>query len=210
MGRCPCLHLWVHWALWRRCWNFHTVSSRVHDWRSIYLTIESVGRNSGKQQVATTQQFHRLRRRSELILGAECAGSRQVREDFDVAPSKVSIRSSLHLGWSRRVICQSRTFAIVLNISLTPKPPRTRCVSLCTHSWWALLELFTSYEDDHSSYKENRPPTSTTHTLPGHQLRRIFIPERIYNPMPTIGSDRGSVVCKVLCPLWSVLPKWRV
>ena len=98
----------------------------------------------------------------------------------------------------------------VLNISLTPKPPRTRRVSLCTHSWWALLELFTSYEDDHSSYKENRPPTSTTHTLPDHQLRRIFIPERIYNPMPTIGSDRGSVVCKVLRPLWSVLPKWRV
>ena len=39
-------YLLVYWVLWGPCWNFPTVSSRGHDRRSIYLTID-VGRSSG-------------------------------------------------------------------------------------------------------------------------------------------------------------------
>ena len=43
-------------------------------------------------------------------------------------------------------------------------------------------------------------PNLNSHTLPDYRSRRIFTPEGMYNSMPMIGSDCGSVVCKGLRP----------
>ena len=100
----------LSWISQGPCWNFPTVSSRVLDltnppnslvsW-SVYERLFSTDApfiwRWRKQRVATAPQFHRLRLCSELILGTQWAESRQIREDLDVAPSKVSFHSS-HLG----------------------------------------------------------------------------------------------------------------
>ena len=50
---------------------------------------------------------------------------------------------------------------------------------LCTCFWWVFVELFSSYEDDHSWHKENCPPPSTTLThTPWSSVATHFYPRR--------------------------------
>ncbi|EDR06072.1 uncharacterized protein LACBIDRAFT_302192 [Laccaria bicolor S238N-H82] len=57
-----------------------------------------------------------------------------------------------------------------------------------------IILVIESYEYDHSSYRENRPPTSTTHILPDHQSRRIFTPEGMYGSMSMVASGGGELL----------------
>ena len=127
-----------------------------------------------------------------IILCTKCAGSLKTRGDLDVAPSKVSFRSS-HVGWSW-LIRRSRTHLHhrVEQLPDTQTTPATTYLHFVRVSG----EFFSSFLPRKMiivSIRRIIPP-------PQRLEQFLIISRDAFSPQkgPMIGSDRGSVVCNGL------------